>query len=158
MLSKYSGFFNNLMNNGTKPSLYLELIENGVIFIFPSMKDAISYHKHIDLKPETVSMVKNTIEDTYLKKIFVKPENFPKNGFVANISTYPVSYSKNFFKILKDTYAPSGRNAIKLHLTREKQIRIKINDVKIVNGFFCHILNHYFLKQKPLKLETMVNG
>ena len=156
MLTKYSDFLNNLMNERGKPSVYLEMIESGLLLIFSSIEDARKYHDQINLDSENISTVKNTIQDPYLKEIFLPLETFPEKGFTATISPYPTSFTKTFIKILKKTYERQMPQAAQFIIDKENNIKVRISSVEVLNGFFSHVLKHYFLRTKAKNLKPLL--
>ena len=100
--SRYAFFFNNILNRNKRFALYLEQMDNGFLFVYPSPEDAEKFFSfHYGELSTNIHPVPKLMDQILINSLF-PADSFPAAGICLNVEVLPKLHILRFAQRFHD--------------------------------------------------------
>ena len=136
------GYLNDVFEKKYNSTMYIEEIENGLLFVFKdfeSLKIRAKPLTQLDLKEIKSD---NSSESNFFQQFFIPKEEFPKEGITLEIKIITGENSK-IIPFLKNFIHSISQN-VKIEIDSEQNLYFKIQDFDDIKKYANSLMNRYY--------------
>ncbi len=142
---KYAHFFNSIINRTKKYALYLEVIDDGFLFIYPSAEDAKKFFSYKYGEKITKKRPLQKITDKYLLNAFFPAQKFPKQGIRIKLKVIPSKWQEEFNDRIQE-YFGTIHEAVSFPHVKYDSITMRVKSVEAIHAYTTLIFNKFYFQ------------